>query len=94
MPRYAQINLETGLVDGDSHLSGEVNEPNMIPVADDFDLTNKKYVNGEWVEYTPEPIPEPEPEPTQLDRIEAAVNKTQQDIIDEYTLELIESGAL
>ena len=74
MPRYAQINLETGLVDGDSHLSGEVNEPNMIPVADDFDLTNKKYVNGEWVEYTPEPIPEPEPEPTQLDRIEETVN--------------------
>lgn len=38
-----------------------------------------------------EPI---EPEPSQLDRIEQAVNKTQQDIIDEYTQELLESGVL
>lgn len=32
--------------------------------------------------------------PTQLDRIEAAVLQSKQDIIDEYTLELLESGAL
>nr|DAU66766.1 MAG TPA: hypothetical protein [Caudoviricetes sp.] len=34
------------------------------------------------------------PELTQLDRIETAVNKSQQDIIDEYTLELIEGGII
>jgi hypothetical protein len=32
--------------------------------------------------------------PTQLDRVEAAVLQSKQDIIDEYTLELLESGAL
>lgn len=37
---------------------------------------------------------EMEEEPTQLDRIEKAVNKSQQDIIDEYTLELIEGGVI
>ena len=34
------------------------------------------------------------PEPTQLDRIEEAVNKSQQEIIDAYTLELIEMEVL
>ena len=68
---YAQIDTETGFVISDSWLSGEVNAPHMILIADDFELKGKKYVNGEWVEYTPEPIQPPEPEPTQLDRIEA-----------------------
>lgn len=36
----------------------------------------------------------PIPEPTQLDRIEAKIDKSQQDIIDEYTLSLIEEGIL
>lgn len=35
-----------------------------------------------------------EPVSTQLDRIEAAVLQSKQDIIDEYTLELLESGVL
>ena len=40
-------------------------------------------------------IPEPiTPQPTQLDRIEEAVNKSHQDIIDEYTLSLIEEGVI
>lgn len=34
------------------------------------------------------------PEPTQLDRIEMAINKSHQDIIDEYTLELIMGGVI
>ena len=42
----------------------------------------------------PEPEPEPEPEPTQLDRIETAINLSQQEIIDNYTLELIEGGVI
>ena len=40
------------------------------------------------------PIIEEPSEPTQLDRIEEAINKSQQDIIDEYTLELIEGGII
>ena len=51
---------------------------------------------GEFAEpyddYEPEPLPDPQP--TQLDRIEAAVNKSQQDIIDSYTLELMEGGII
>lgn len=65
MYRYAQIN-EDGIVVSDSHLSGVVNADNMIPITDDFDLTNKKYVDGEWVEYVPEEI---EPQADKLDII-------------------------
>jgi hypothetical protein len=68
---YAQIDIETGYVISESWLSGEVVAPHMIPIADDFHPYNKKYVDGEWVDYTPEPIQPPEPEPTQLDVIEA-----------------------
>lgn len=59
MYRYAQIDIDTGIVVGDSYLSGEVNLENMIPISDDFDLKNKKYVDGEWVAYSPKPIEEP-----------------------------------
>ena len=47
MQRYAQINIVTGFVVSDSRLSGQVDKSNMIPIADDFDLKNKKYINGE-----------------------------------------------
>ena len=100
MFRYAQINIETGIVEGDSYLSKEMEQPNLIPVAEDFDLTNKKYVNGEWIEYVPEAEEEEpiEPEPTQLDRIEELVAKSHaqisQEAVDAYTLELIEGGIL
>lgn len=92
MYRYAIINIETGIVVGESYLSGKVKKDDMIPIPFDFDITNKKYINGEWVEYIPEPLPEPEP--TQLDRIEEAVKQSQQDIIDNYTMQLIEEGAI
>lgn len=54
---------------------------------------------GEFSEYIPpEPEPEPIPEPTQLDRIEAAVNASNEQIaktaIDAYTLELLEGGLI
>lgn len=67
--RYAQINKD-GIVICDSNLSGEVVAENMIPISDDFNLTNKKYVNGEWVEYTPEPIKEIV---TEQDKIQADI---------------------
>lgn len=72
MVRYAQIKIETGIVICVSELNKEVYADNMILIDEGFDVTNKKYINGEWVEYTPEEPPE-EP-PTQLDRIEATVN--------------------
>ena len=54
MIRYAQIDTKTGLVISDSYLSGEVEAENMIQIEEDFDLTNKRYVDGNWVEYVPE----------------------------------------
>lgn len=53
-------------------------------IADDFDLTNRKYENGEWVEYTPEPIPEN----NILSPIEEAIYQTQVDT--EYNSMLLE----
>ena len=67
MYHYIQIDDE-GYVVSDSWLSGEVIADNMILVDEDFDPTNKRYVEGEWVEYTPEV---PAYHPTQLDVIEA-----------------------
>lgn len=72
MHRYAQID-SNGIVIGDSQLSSEVNHPNMIPISDDFDTTNKKYVNGEWVEYIPEPVTESLID-TQQTILETAIN--------------------
>ena len=68
MYRYAQIN-SGGFVVSDSFLSSEVTADNMVAISDDFDLANKKYVGGTWIEV--EPTPGAKPEPTQLDKIEA-----------------------
>lgn len=54
MIRYAQIDSKTGLVISDSYLSGEVEAENMIQIEEDFDLTNKRYIDGNWIEYVPE----------------------------------------
>lgn len=54
--RYAQIDIESGMVVSDSYLSGEVKAKHMIPISEDFDLSNKKYINGEWVDYVPEVV--------------------------------------
>lgn len=72
MYRYAQVDND-GYVVSDSWLSSKVDDKNMIPVLDGFDLTNKRYVNGAWGEYVPEII---EGEPTQMDRIEEIVAST------------------
>ena len=72
----------------------------------DYEVTVKiyfsKFQDGElvldeeayeaWLEEQSQP--QPEPEPTQLDRIEEAVNKSHNDIIDEYTMQLIEEGVI
>lgn len=74
---YAQID-ENGYIIGISHLSGEMSEPNLIQIDEDFDPTNKKWNGTSWESYTP-PEP-PEPEPTQLDRMEAQLMKSQDEI--------------
>jgi hypothetical protein len=99
MPRYAQINLETGYVVSDSYL-GETSAPNLIPIDNDFDLSYKKwdFETETWVEYVPEPVEPVTPQPTQLDRIETFMLKSQEQITQEardaYTLELINSGII
>ena len=64
MFRYAQIN-DNGTIDADSYLSGVVEAENMIPLAPDFDLTNKRWNGTGWEKY------EPELEPVQPDKTQA-----------------------
>lgn len=58
MPRYAQVNIETGILESDSFLRDagmEKNFPNLIPISDGFDLNDKRwdFDKKEWVEYIP-----------------------------------------
>ena len=72
MPRYAQVNMETGIVESDSFLRDagmEKDFPQLIPIDDGFDLNQKKwdFEKQEWVEYIP---PEPEnPEEVKPDEV-------------------------
>lgn len=79
--RYAQIVIKTGMVIGESYLSGSVSKPNMIPVADDFDLRNKKYINGEWVEFTPAKAEESEEEISEQELVNAEILLNQAEIL-------------
>lgn len=92
---YAQID-ENGYIVGISDLSGEVLSPNLIQIDVDFDPTNKKWNGTSWESYTP-PEP-PEPEPTQLDRMEAQLTKSQdeiqQDGADLMMSELVKRGLM
>lgn len=84
MYRYAIINNE-GIVCGISQLTSEVIQSDMILINDDFDVINKKYVNGEWVEYTPEPIPEPiDPLKCSIDVLSETQLITMEAIADQY----------
>ena len=73
--RYAQI-TDSGYVISDSHLTGKVDHPNMIPIPEDFDLTNKRYVGGKWESYTP--APPPEPQPSEMDMLKARVTEIEE----------------
>lgn len=65
-------------IEADCHLSGEVSEPNMIPVDEDFDIENKRWNGSSWESYAP-PEP-PEPEPTMDEKIYEAVIKSQDEV--------------
>lgn len=63
--RYAQVRKELdgyGYVVGDSYLSGIVVMDIMIPVAEGFDLTGKRwnYQAKKWEDYVPPVQPKPE----------------------------------
>ena len=92
---YAQID-DNGYIVGISHLSGEMSEPNLIQIDADFDPTNKKWNGASWEIYIP-PEP-PEPEPTQLDRMEAQLNKSQDELrqegADMMMSELVKRGLM
>ena len=95
MYHYAQID-ENGYIVGISNLSGEVVRENLIQIEEDFDPTNKKWNGTFWESYTP-PEP-PEPEPTQLDRMEAQLNKSQDELrqegADMMMSELVKRGLM
>lgn len=90
MYRYAIINNK-GIVCGESQLTSEVIQDNMILIPEDFDISNKKYVNGKWVEYIPEET-EPEYQPTnaeiaqtQLTIMEAMADQYEQNLQNQLT---------
>ena len=51
----------------------------------------RKLTDDEKAYFFPEPLP---PQPTQLDRIESLLSKKEEDIIDNYTLSLINYGII
>lgn len=89
---YAQINEENICTVISDMGEVEVSDKHLIPIETyDTSLLGKKYNNGVWEEvYKTEPE---EPQPTNAE-ILAEVKKYQQDIIDEYTMELINQGVL
>ena len=95
MYNYAQID-ENGYIVGISHLSGEVPDPNLIQIDEDFDPNNKRWNGESWESYTPPELPEPEP--TQLDRMEAQLMKSQDEIrqegADSVMEELVKRGLI
>lgn len=89
---YAQINEKNICTVISDMGEVEVSDKHLIPIeVYDTSLLGKKYNNGVWEEvYKTEPE---EPQPTNAE-ILAEVKKSQQDIIDEYTMELINQGVL
>lgn len=85
MIRYAQIDIKTGIVISDSYLSGEVEAENMIQIEEGFDLTNKRYIYGNWVEYVHESNEtensKNETEISDAERIQAEILLNQAEII-------------
>lgn len=73
MFRYAEID-ENGIVFAVSYMEEEIDKPTLILISDDFDITNKKYINGEWIEYIPEPVPEPPLSEMEQSILETAIN--------------------
>lgn len=54
MYRYVRVDIN-GLPIEDFWYSEEVHETDKIPIPLDFNLTNKKYADGKWVDINPVP---------------------------------------
>ena len=78
--RYAQVNDE-GFIISDSMLSDVVVKTKMIPVSETFDLTNKRFIDGDWVEC------EPVEEEQKKNEMETAILETALNL--EYLVEMM-----
>ena len=74
---YAQLNEENICI-GVSQLSGKVDNPLLIPIAEfDSSIIGKKYSNGVWEEVESEPVSEPEPTEQELIQAEILLNQSE-----------------
>ena len=82
MNRYIQIDISTGQIIGENYTTGIIERENMILVDDNFDKTNKKYNDGEWVTFTPKPVdPTPVEEPITQEEVNATILLNQATIL-------------
>ncbi|MDF2934958.1 MAG: hypothetical protein K0Q90_331 [Paenibacillaceae bacterium] len=62
MPRYAQIDLDTGRCISVSLLAGEIESDHMFPLGDNEEIQpGDIYMDGGWTRPDQEPLPEPGP---------------------------------
>lgn len=90
MKSYAQIN-EENIAFATATVSDDTIVPDTWIPIDDNNVLGKKWTGDGW-----EDVPQPEPitpQPTNTD-IMNEIKKSQQDIIDEYTLQLVNEGIL
>lgn len=82
MNRYIQIDTNTGQIIGENYTTGIIEREDMILVDSDFDKTNKKYKNGEWVNFTPKTVdPTPVEEPITQEEVNATILLNQATIL-------------
>lgn len=73
MYRYVKVNSH-GMVTSDNYSTNKINDTDMILVDLSFDLTNKKYINGEWIDFIPEPEPKPPISEQEQQQLETTLN--------------------
>ena len=89
---YAQIN-EENIAFATATVSDDTIVPDTWIPIDDNNVLGKKWTGDGW-EDVPQLEPEPvEPQPTNAELM-AEIKKSQQDVIDEYTLQLIQEGVI
>lgn len=82
MNRYIHIDLNTGQIIGENYTTGIIEREDMILVDSDFDKTNKKYKDGEWVTFTPKSVdPKPVEEPITQEEVNATILLNQATIL-------------
>lgn len=64
MHSYAQIDKDSKICFGVSHLSGEVNKDNLIPLEGTTDVLGKRWNGASWEEVEQQEQEEITPEPT------------------------------